>query len=223
MSEKKKSIFSRLLSPRAAAINGILFSLLFASIMIINHYLLPGGSVSISRDWVQSNAGTASLVLALAPFAGITFLWFTAVNRDWLGDQEDRFFSTVFFGSGVLFVGLFFVWAAAFGAIFRTYNLYADRFANIDFLYFGIEFKDEIIQNFARRVLGVYMLSICSHWSRTKAMPRWLIITTQITGLGFVFMTGSIRETRFIFPAWVFLVSVYILILNYRRTQTSDI
>ena len=115
------------------------------------------------------------------------------------------------------------MWAAAFGAIFRSYALYADRLSSIDYLYYGIEFKDEIIHNFARRVLGVYMLSIYSHWSRSSVMPRWLVITTLITGLGFVFMTGSIREIRYIFPAWVILVSVYILILNYRRPQTDNI
>ena len=41
----------------------------------------------------------------LIPFAGIAFLWFIGVLRDRLGEQEDRFFATVFFGSGLLFLG----------------------------------------------------------------------------------------------------------------------
>ena len=51
--------------------------------------------------------GPASFAaLYLAPFAGIAFLWFVAVIRDQIGDREDRFFATVFFGSGILFVAL---------------------------------------------------------------------------------------------------------------------
>ena len=48
----------------------------------------------------------------LAPFAGIMFLWFVAVVRDQIGEREDRFFATVFFGSGLLFVALLFAAAA---------------------------------------------------------------------------------------------------------------
>ncbi len=40
------------------------------------------------------------LALNLVPFAGIAFLWFIGVVRDRLGTYEDRFFATVFFGSG---------------------------------------------------------------------------------------------------------------------------
>jgi hypothetical protein len=39
------------------------------------------------------------------PFAGIAFLWFIGVIRDRIGAREDRFFATVFLGSGLLFVG----------------------------------------------------------------------------------------------------------------------
>ena len=48
----------------------------------------------------------------LAPFAGIMFLWFIAVVRDQIAQREDRFFATVFFGSGLLFVALLFAAAA---------------------------------------------------------------------------------------------------------------
>ncbi|GAF94253.1 unnamed protein product, partial [marine sediment metagenome] len=47
----------------------------------------------------------------------------------------------------------------------------------------------------------------------------WLTITSYIVALGFLFFAGTFREARFIFPAWVFLVSVYILIVNRRIVQ----
>jgi hypothetical protein len=39
--------------------------------------------------------------LNLIPFAGIAFLWFIGVIRDRIGVHEDRFFATVFLGSGL--------------------------------------------------------------------------------------------------------------------------
>jgi hypothetical protein len=50
-------------------------------------------------------------------------------------------------------------------------------------------------------------------------MPRWLSAVTFIVALGFLLFAGRVREARFLFPAWVLVVSVYILILNYRRTH----
>ena len=44
----------------------------------------------------------------LIPFAGIAFLWFIGVVRDRIGVYEDRFFATVFLGSGIVFVAMLF-------------------------------------------------------------------------------------------------------------------
>ena len=49
------------------------------------------------------------------PFAGIAFLWFIGVVRDGFGRFEDRFFASVFIGSGLLFLAMMFV-ATAVGA-----------------------------------------------------------------------------------------------------------
>ena len=51
----------------------------------------------------------------LMPFAGIAFLWFIGVVRDGFGRYEDKFFSSVFMGSGLLFLAMTFV-SSAVGA-----------------------------------------------------------------------------------------------------------
>src|SRR4029077_3214865 len=51
------------------------------------------------------------------PLAGFAFLWFVGVVRDRIGEREDRFFATVFLGSGLLFVGMLFVGAAVGGGL----------------------------------------------------------------------------------------------------------
>ena len=53
------------------------------------------------RNWVR-------IALNLVPFTGIAFLWFMAVLRNRIGLLEDRFFATVFLGSGLLFVAMLF-------------------------------------------------------------------------------------------------------------------
>jgi hypothetical protein len=57
------------------------------------------------------------LALNLIPFAGIAFLWFIGVLRDRIGELEDRFFATVFFGSGLVFLATLFVTAAPAGGM----------------------------------------------------------------------------------------------------------
>jgi hypothetical protein len=69
---------------------------------------------------LAGQADKVSLALSLVPFAGIAFLWFIGVVRDQLGHLEDRFFSTVFIGSGLLYLGLSFVSAGLAAALLAT-------------------------------------------------------------------------------------------------------
>ena len=81
---------------------------------------------------------------------------------------------------------------------------------------------NEISNNYVLRMAGVYMISINTLWTRAEVMPRWIIILTYIVALGFLFFAGKLLVARYIFPVWVFLISVYILILNYRRTNDQE-
>jgi hypothetical protein len=141
------------------------------------------------------------------------------VIRDLLGDLEDRFFATVFLGSGIILVVLLFVWASAFGSIFGTYVVAADVLDDNDVFIYASVFMNHIMGSFFLRMAAVYMLSIGSLWTKTEVVPRWLTIITFIVGISFLLFASFFRAARFIFPAWVLLVSVYILIINYRITQ----
>jgi hypothetical protein len=221
--EVQKIVRREVRSPRSAALAGILFSLLMATSMI----LLRTGAIidpaQIGPQWLEAGSAAASVVLVLVPFAGIAFLWFTGVMRDLLGDLEDKFFATVFLGSGIILVVMMFVWAAAYGAIFGTYQALADVLTNFDIFVYATTFTNQIMGNYLLRMAGVYMLSTASLWTRTSAVPRWLSIITFIVALSFLLFAGALRWARLIFPVWVLLVSVYILILNYRYTQELEI
>ena len=219
-SRAQRTVRREVRSPRAAAIAGIVYSILMYIIMF-STYSARIQPADVTREWLQGLSDTASLVIALVPFAGLAFLWFTGVVRDQLSYQEGRFFATLFFGSGIIQVVLLFIWSAVFGAIIITMGMEAVGAGNEIYI-FGYVLMNEIIGNYAMRMGGIYMTAIGALWGRTGLMPRWLIISTFILALGFIFAANRFREARFIFPTWVLVVSVYILILNYRSKHEEE-
>src|SRR4051794_5726795 len=101
----------RLATPRAAAAAGVLFAVLFATALILIRTALPEDAEPGSQ-WVEAGSTHIKVASMLIPFAGIAFLWFIGVVRDGFGRLEDRFFSSVFLGSGLLFLAMTFAYAA---------------------------------------------------------------------------------------------------------------
>lgn len=130
-------IQKRIRSPRSAALAGIVYSgLVIASMLLISgvsQVPLDG----IDLEWLENRADSVSVALNLIPFAGIAFLWFTGVIRDHIGDREDRFFATVFLGSGIALVVLLFVYAATIGAVFGIRALAKDLMTDNDIYIFA--------------------------------------------------------------------------------------
>ena len=220
--EVERKVQREVRSPRSAALAGILFSLLIGASMI----LLRTGAIvdptKIDTEWLEAQSPATAVVLVLVPFAGIAFLWFTGVMRDLLGDLEDRFFATVFLGSGIILVVMLFVWASAYGAMFGAYQAVGDELNDFDILIYATAFANQILGNYFLRMASVYMLSIGSLWTRTKVVPRWLTILTYLVAVPFLLFAGALRWARFLFPAWVLLVSIFILILNYRYNRENE-
>jgi len=113
---------ANLKTPKAAAIAGMLFSVLLIAVFWLLRTSIPADPQE-PGSWLNSSSGSVALALNLMPFAGIAFLWFIGVLRDRLGEKEDRFFATVFFGSGVLFLAMLFTSAAMVGAILTAFAL----------------------------------------------------------------------------------------------------
>jgi hypothetical protein len=72
--------------------------------------------------WLASGGRNVRLALNLLPFSGVAFLWFIGVVRDRLGEHEDRLFSTVFLGSGLLFLAMMFSSEATAGGIIAAFG-----------------------------------------------------------------------------------------------------
>src|SRR6478735_4612724 len=111
--------FRAITTPRSAAFAGVVFAVLFGTSMVLLRLSIPESPLmqTALSDSARTRLGAA---LGLMPIAGIAFLWFVGVVRDRVGDLEDRFFSTVYLGSGLLFLAMLFVSMALVGGILAT-------------------------------------------------------------------------------------------------------
>src|SRR5260221_11485389 len=121
--------------------------------------------------WFSGQASTVSLALTWVPFAGIAFLWFIGVVRDRLGHLEDQFFSTVFFGSGLLYLSLTFVAAALAGSLLADTSLRPGNAAGAITYAFGRLVIYPISKVFALRMSGVFLISLGTNWSPHQTNP----------------------------------------------------
>jgi hypothetical protein len=198
-------------TPRAAALAGVLFALLFGAALILIHTALPAGAEPGSQ-WVDGTAPQLRVAAVLMPFAGIAFLWFIGVIRDGLGRYEDKFFATVFLGSGLLFLAMMFV-ASAVGVA-----LVAGRGAptHDQLTAFGQTLVIALSKTYALRMAAVFMISLATIWLRTALMPRPLVYGTYAMALALMAAAEVSVWLVLAFPVWVLVVSALI----YRRALT---
>ena len=207
-------------TPRAAALAGIIFAVLLTSSIVLIRLSIPANPED-GGVWLKERAGMVTLALGLLPFAGIAFLWFIGVVRDRLGQLEDQFFSTVFFGSGLLFLALMFASAAIVGGTLATYAVEPRRLIDSGVYTFARTVIYRITNVYAIKMAGVFMISLGTIWVRTRVMPRWLALLTYTLALGLLLSISSYLWVVLIFPGWVCLVSLYILIGNPHNPSTS--
>jgi hypothetical protein len=167
MPETRAQISDRgLRTPRAAAIAGIIFALLYGASYFLIQLSVP--AVPLDKgDWWEKQVGTVSLGLSFLPFAGIAFLWFIGVIRDRLGALEDQFFSTLFLGSGLLYLGLTFASAAIAGGILTIYVIDPDVLTSGGVYLLARAISNRITSVYAIRMAGMFMFVLGTIWVRT--------------------------------------------------------
>ncbi|MBK8754028.1 MAG: hypothetical protein IPL99_21310 [Candidatus Competibacteraceae bacterium] len=206
----------RLRAPRAAAIAGILFSILLITSILLLRLSVPADPLEAGA-WLQTRASTVALALNLVPFAGIAFLWFIGVLRDRLGEREDRFFATVFLGSGLLFLAMLFFSAAVVGGIIIAHTADPQRLLGSATFTFARAITYEIMNIYAIKMAGVFMIVTSTLALRTGFLARWMAWLGYAVALLLLFSGRYIEAILLVFPLWVLLTSVYILIDNLRR------
>jgi hypothetical protein len=204
-------------TPRAAAVAGILFALLYSASLVLIRISIPAELAADDAAWLEEHSGRVVLALNLIPYAGIAFLWFIGVLRDRLGEYEDRLFATVFLGSGLMFLALNFVGAALAGGLLSSYALASDVLVESGVFGYGRSVMYHIINVYAIRMAGVFMISLGTIWLRTGLMHRGWAFLTYALALVLLLSIGYSLWVTLIFPGWVLAVSVTFLILNLRH------
>jgi hypothetical protein len=200
-----------LTTPRSAALAGVVFAVLFGLSMVLLRIsiteapLADTGLSPLARNQL-------TIAITLMPIAGIAFLWFVGVVRDRLGDLEDRFFATVYLGSGLLFLAMMFVSMALAGAILSTLDSEVSQSSPPEAVEFGRAVMLQVTNVYALRMAAVFMISLSTTWHRSGTAPRWLVISTYLVAVSLLVVTSLSMWIALVFPGWVLLVSLYVLV-----------
>ena len=201
----------RLSTPRAAAFAGVLFALLFGAALVLIRTALPDGGEH-GAQWVDGSAGKLRIAAVLMPFAGIMFLWFIGVVRDGIGKYEDKFFSSVFLGSGLLFLAMMFVSSAVGAGLVASRRLQVDEAAHDEVVAFGQVLLTTLSNTYALRMGAVFMISLATIWLKTRLMPTWLVAGTYLCAVSLLIAADISMWVVLAFPAWVLVVSLLALV-----------
>ncbi len=195
----------QLRAPWAAGTAGLLFSVMFTAALV-----LVRGQVN---QGTAAGQNTAMVIggLYLAPFAGIMFLWFVAVIRDQIGEREDRFFATVFFGSGLLFVGLLFTTAAVVSTPTTLVQFLGEEPVSAESMSLLRGLGYTLLFAMATRAAAVFMLATATIGIKSGVFPRWFALIGALLGLVLLVAVSFYDWLILVLPGWVAVVSLFIL------------
>jgi len=202
-------------TPKAAAIAGILFALLLIVVFALLRLSVPADPHE-PGSWLRRDSEAVALALNLVPFAGIAFLWFIGVLRDRLGKAEDRFFATVFFGSGLLYLGMLFSAAALIGGLIMAFAAQPKELIDSATFHFARAAAYNIVNIYLAKMASVFMMTISTVALYTGLTPRWLAYLGYAMSLLLLFGSYSISWGFIVFPLWGLLTSIHILFDNMR-------
>ncbi|MGC1347293.1 MAG: hypothetical protein WA863_14625 [Methyloceanibacter sp.] len=196
----------------------MLFSVLLLAVFWLLRTSIPADPQE-PGSWLQKSSGKVALALNLMPFAGIAFLWFIGVLRDRLGQQEDRFFATVFFGSGLLFLATLFTGAAIIGAILIAFAMQPQELIGSATFHFARAAAYIMVNVYMIKMASVFMTTTSTLAMYTGIAPRWLAVLGIVLALILLFGSFYISWSFLVFPLWVFLLSASMLRDSLRRAS----
>jgi hypothetical protein len=200
-------------TPRAAAIAGIAFALLLGTALVLVRVAVPTDSLDADA-WLNEGWRKNSVVLALGlvPFAGLAFLWFIGVVRDRIGAAEDRFFATVFLGTGLLFVAMLFAAGAVAGGLIAAESQRGSATISPEVWRLGRQTTYLILNVYAMRMAGAFTISTTAIAHRLGILPRWLAVFGGVVAVILLLTVQRFAWVQLLFPFWVLVISVHFLV-----------
>jgi len=212
---------ARFRTPRAAAVAGVFFSVLLMTAFVLARLSVPLDPLD-RGEWLKTDITRVTIALNLVPFAGIAFLWFMGVLRARLADLENRFFATVFLGSGLLFLGMLFTGAAVIGAIILVHIGEHEPLVSAGSFAIARALGYALVNLYAIKMAAVFMFVTSIIVIGTKLVARWIALLGFGLAPFLLFGSWLTRWSILVFPAWVLVVSLYILIDNLSRAPGED-
>jgi hypothetical protein len=208
-------------TPRAAAIAGIVFAVLISVAIVLFRISMPTDPADAGQ-WLSGGRRTAVMVAVnLIPFAGMAFLWFIGVLRHRLGEREDKFFATVFLGSGLLFVAMLFTATAMIFGLLASFNAAPSTTFEIEVWNLGSRASSALLDVFSLRMAAVFLISSSTVFLRTGVIRRWIAFLGLVIALVLLVASSSVPFINLLLPLWIFLVSMDVLIFNLRQGKIT--
>ncbi len=211
-------------APWAASIAGLLFAVLFTAALVLlrSSPIVTASDEELVRLFIRGE-DTAIVVggLYLAPFAGIMFLWFVAVIRDQIGEREDRFFATVFFGAGLLFVAMLFAAAAVASMVVVGVRYMGQDAPSAALVGATRALSYTLLFAFATRAGGVFLIATATIGLRSRAFPTWVAWTGYLVGAVLLVAVTFWDWFILVLPAWVAVISLFILRRERARSRLA--
>ena len=164
--------------------------------------------------WFDEPGHQAWLIVGLgsASVAAIAFFWFIGVIRRRLGEHEDQFFATVFFGSGLVYVTVSLVGSAAIAspAVATTALDAAEVSPSSASLAGGL--GAALLLVVAPRLQAVFIFTTSTVFLRSQVLPSWVAVVGYIVGTAMFIAPIVWRSLGLAFPIWVSVVSVVLLV-----------
>ena len=218
--DEKTMTQNNLRTPKAAAVAGILFSIMALLAFWLLRISIPAKTLAPNL-WLSDHAKAITFALSLIPFAGIAFLWFIGVLRDRLAQREDRLFATVFLGSGLLFLAMLFSAAAVASAIVISFSAMPHERIEAHTFDFARILVSDLMNIYAIKMAGVFMISTSTVVIYTQCAPRYIGFLGYVLALLLLFGSHLLEWSFFVFPIWVLLLSIQILVDNLRGVSVT--
>jgi hypothetical protein len=201
-------------APRAAGVAGLIFAVLFSTALLLFRSTIGArhSVAELQRLVATNDVGPVMTGIYMVPFAGVAFLWFMAVVRDRIGDREDRFMATAFLGSGLVFVAMLFTGTVAFAGPVIGKEFGVAGVPSADAIDLARSMGYAFMFVFATKMAGVFTIVTSTIGMRLVRWPRWLSIYGFLSALVLVFSVTYWEMVITLFPLWVAVISVYILL-----------
>jgi hypothetical protein len=140
------------------------------------------------------------------------------VIRRRIGDREDRFFATVFFGSGILYVALLLVGSTALSALSVVTSGFDAPVPDRHDQMLAAGFGGALMLTVVPRIQAVFIITTSTLILRTGAFKRGIALFGYAIAVALLFIPILLEPIGLAFPIWVAVVSASLLIRASERT-----